>query len=95
MIDKKFIRDLKEKDHFHTFFHVTDKALGMDRNGKSYMSLQLSDCTGMINARVFERVDELAPLFQNGDFVELKGFVQSFSRAIASYRTGYSKGAYG
>jgi len=75
---KKFIRDLKEKEHFQTFFHVTDKSLGMDRNGKAYMSLQLSDATGTINARVFERVDEMAPLFQAGDFVKIKGFVQSF-----------------
>lgn len=75
---KKFIQELKEKEHFHTFFHVTDKSLGMDRNGKAYMSLQLSDATGTLNARVFERVDELAPLFQAGDFVKVKGFVQSF-----------------
>lgn len=78
MIAKKFIRDLKEKDHFQTCFLVVDKSLGMDKNGKSYMSLQLSDASGTINARVFERVDELAPLFNSGDFVRVKGFVQSF-----------------
>lgn len=77
-VTKKFIQDLKEKEHFQTFFHVTEKTLGMDRNGKSYMSLQLSDATGAINARVFERVDELSPLFQAGDFIKMKGFVQSF-----------------
>jgi len=76
--EKKFIQDLKEKEHFHTFFHVTDKSLGVDRNGKTYMSLHLADASGTINARVFERVDELAPTFQNGDFVKIKGFVQSF-----------------
>jgi 3'-5' exoribonuclease len=75
---KKCIQDLKEKDHFHTHFHVIDKALGMDRNGKAYMSLQLSDASGAMNARVFERVDELAPLFQAGDFIKMKGFVQMF-----------------
>lgn len=77
-MEKKFIRDLKEKDHFHSCFHVLDKTLGMDRNGKSYMSLHLGDSSGAINARVFERVDELAPQFQSGDFVKFKGFVQSF-----------------
>jgi 3'-5' exoribonuclease len=76
--DKKFIRDLKDKDHFNTFFLVTDKNLGMDRNGKSYMSLQISDASGSMNARVFERVDELVRVFQSGDFIRLKGFVQSF-----------------
>lgn len=75
---KKFIKDLKEKEHFQTFFHVTDKSLGVDRNGKAYMSLHLADATGSINARVFERVDEMAPTFQAGDFIKMKGFVQSF-----------------
>lgn len=78
MSDKRFIQDLKEKEHFHTFFHVTDKSIGVDRNGKSYMSLHLADATGSINARVFERVDEMSPLFQTGDFIKMKGFVQSF-----------------
>jgi 3'-5' exoribonuclease len=78
MSEKKFIKDLKEKDHFHTHFLVNDKSLGVDRNGKSYMSLQLSDATGTVNARMFERVDEAAPLFKSGDFVKVKGFVQSF-----------------
>lgn len=78
MIEKKFVNELKEKDHIQTCFHVLDKSLGMDRNGKSYMSLQLSDASGSINARVFERVDELSPLFQSGDFVHVKGFVQNF-----------------
>ena len=78
MSEKKFIRDLKDKEHFQSFFLVTDKNLGTDRNGKTYMSLQISDASGSMNARVFERVDELAGVFQNGDFIRLKGFVQSF-----------------
>lgn len=82
MIEKKFIKDLKDKDHFLTCFLVNDKSIGVDRNGKSYMSLQISDASGVINARVFERVDELAPAFQSGDFIKMKGFVQNYQGRI-------------
>ncbi len=75
---KKFIRDLKEKDHAQTVFIVNEKATGVDRNGKAFMSLSLSDASGQINARMFEKVDAVAGLFESGDVVWIKGFVQVF-----------------
>jgi len=45
---------------------------------KSYMSLQLRRRDRCDQLRVFERVDELAPGFQSGDFINMKGFVQAF-----------------
>lgn len=75
---KRFIRDLKEKDHVQTVFLVKEKNTGKDRNGKSFMSLALTDSTGSLNARMFEKVDEVADAFESGDVVWLKGFVQLF-----------------
>jgi 3'-5' exoribonuclease len=75
---KRFIRDLKEKDHIQTTFLVTEKNTGNDRNGKPFMSLTLADATGHINGRMFEKVGEAAGLFEVGDVVWLKGFVQLF-----------------
>jgi len=75
---KKFIRDLKEKEHVQSVFLVTEKNTGVDRNGKSFMSLALADSTGSLNARMFEKVDAAAPGFESGDVVWIKGFVQLF-----------------
>lgn len=75
---KRFIRDLKEKDHVQSSFLVKEKSTGKDRNGKSFMSLTLSDSTGNVNGRMFEKVDEAADGFDIGDVVWIKGFVQLF-----------------
>jgi 3'-5' exoribonuclease len=75
---KRFIRDLKEKDHIQTVFLVTEKSTGNDRNGKPFMSLTLADATGHLNGRMFEKVIEAADGFEVGDVVWLKGFVQLF-----------------
>lgn len=75
---KRFIRDLKEKDHIQTVFLVTEKNTGNDRNGKPFMSLTLADASGHVNGRMFEKVGEAADGFEIGDVVWLKGFVQLF-----------------
>lgn len=75
---KRFVRDLKEKDHVHSVFLAAEKSTAKDRNGKFVMSLSLSDSTGTINGRMFERAEEAAGLFESGDPVMLKGFVQVF-----------------
>lgn len=75
---KRFIRDLKEKDHVQGAFLVKEKNTGKDRNGKPFMSLTLSDSTGHVNGRMFEKVDEAVAGFDIGDVVWLKGFVQLF-----------------
>jgi len=75
---KKFIRELKEKDHFQAVFLVTEKNSGADRNGKAFLSLTLADSSGHINGRMFEKAEEAAAGFEVGDAVKVKGFVQLF-----------------
>jgi 3'-5' exoribonuclease len=75
---KRFVRDIKEKDHVQTVFLVSEKNAGTDRNGKAFLSLTLSDSTGHVNGRMFEKVDGVADRFEVGDVVWVKGFVQLF-----------------
>src|SRR5262245_51209065 len=75
---KKFVKDLREKEHIQAVFLVTEKNSGADRNGKPFLSLTLADATGHINGRMFERVEETAAAFETGDAVQVKGFVQLF-----------------
>lgn len=75
---KRFVRELREKDHVQTVFLVTEKNTGKDRNGKAFMSLTLADSTGHLNGRMFEKVDDAVGLFDVGDVVWVKGFVQLF-----------------
>jgi 3'-5' exoribonuclease len=77
-MSKRFIRELKEKEHVQSPFLVTEKTAGTDRNGKSFLSLTLADASGHLNARMFEKVDEFKEGFESGDAVWIKGFVQVF-----------------
>ncbi len=77
-MNKKFVKDLREKDHVQSVFLVQDKNAGADRNGKKFLSLTLSDSTGHINGRMFEKVDHVADSFEVGDAIWIKGFVQLF-----------------
>ena len=75
---KRFVREIKEKDHVQTVFLVTEKNPGTDRNGKAFLSLTLADSTGHLNGRMFDKVDAVASSFEIGDVIWVKGFVQLF-----------------
>ena len=75
---KRFIKDLREKDHFQTVFLCREKTSGTDRNGKGFLSITVVDRTGQLNGRMFERAAELAAGFEAGDVVWVKGFVQLY-----------------
>jgi 3'-5' exoribonuclease len=70
---KKFVKDIKERDTLVTPFLVRDKILGMAKNGRPYMTLKLMDCTGEVEGRIWDRVDELSALFNKDDFVQVSG----------------------
>ena len=73
-----FVKDLQDKQVFSTLFLVRDKAILNGKNGKAYISLNLCDSSGTIDARVWDNVDQIAELFQDGDIVRVKGLVQIF-----------------
>lgn len=75
---KVFVKDLQDKQTFTSHFLVRDKAVLTGKNGKTYISLNLSDSTGSIDARIWDNVDSIGELFQNGDVVRVKGSVQLF-----------------
>lgn len=75
---KQFVRDLKDRDHVTSVFLAVDKAVLTDRNGKPYMSFNLSDASGAINARIWDGVENWINAFEPGDFVRVKGVVQTY-----------------
>lgn len=75
---KQFVRDLKDRDQVSSTFLAVDKVVLTDRNGKSYMSFNLTDSSGSINARIWDRVENWVNSFEPGDFVQVKGIVQTY-----------------
>jgi len=75
---KIFVRDLQDKQIFHSVFLVRDKSVLSGKNGKSYISLFLADSSGSIDSRIWDNVEQINALFGSGDVVKVKGQVQIF-----------------
>lgn len=59
-------------------FLVKDKVYGVGKNGKAFISLLVGDQTGHIDARIWDRVEELNALFDVGDIIVVKGQIQTY-----------------
>ena len=77
-MDRQNINSLKDKDQVDSLFLVKEKNVGVGKNGRAFMGLQLGDSTGTVDARLWDRVEELAKEFEIGDIVRIKGQVQLF-----------------
>ncbi len=73
------IKQLNDKDNISDrSFLVKDKVKGVGKNGKAFLSLLIGDKTGHIDARIWDRVEELSALFEIGDIITIKGQVQVY-----------------
>jgi len=77
-MERQNVQSLKDKDNVDSLFLVKEKHVAVGKNGRPFMGLQLGDSTGTIDARLWDRVDELAREFEVGDVLKVKGQVQLF-----------------
>ncbi len=77
-VAKVFVREIQEKQQVLSVFLARDKAVLVGKNGKTYISMSLSDSTGSVDARIWDNVEGTAELFQSGDLIRIKGTVQNF-----------------
>jgi 3'-5' exoribonuclease len=78
VVRKVYVRELRDKQPVHTVFKVTRKTHATSRSGKAFLVLGLGDRTGEVDARIFERVEELEPTFVPGDLVLVQGHTTQF-----------------
>ncbi len=77
-MEKIWVKDVKEGERLKSAFLVARKAIPTAKSGKTYLSVTLQDKTGELEARSFDRVEELAALFEEKDYVEAEGAVGVF-----------------
>src|ERR1041384_1805506 len=75
-----YVCDLQPNQIIVSSFLVQSKDVRFKKTGEGYLTLMLSDKTGELEAKVWENVDEFAPLFERDDFVKVKGAVQVFRK---------------
>jgi len=78
LVRKVYARDLREKDKVQTVFKVARKSKTTARSGKAFLVVSLVDRTGELDARVFDKVDELESVFAEGDYLLVEGGVIAF-----------------
>lgn len=76
------IEQIKERDLVESVFLVKSKTLAVAKSGKPYLSLVLMDSSGEIEGRVWEEAEEISRLFDQNDFIKLRGRVVTYQRQL-------------
>ena len=66
-----WISEIKQDDQVRGQYLVKMKRLASTKKGDPFLTITLSDRTGEIEAKVWEGVEELAPLFKEGDVLDV------------------------
>lgn len=74
----KFINDFKEGEMVESIYLVREKSFDTTKNGDPYISLELSDRTGIVDGRKWDAVKTLFDSFDVDDFVKIKGRVEFY-----------------
>jgi 3'-5' exoribonuclease len=77
-MEKIWVKDIKEGERVKGIFAVARKSVPTAKSGKTYLAATLVDRTGEIEARSFDRVEELSAIFEEKDLVEVEGAIGAF-----------------
>ena len=75
---RRFVEQFADGDNIDDTYLVIDKQLRANRNGNSYLQLDLGDRSGHITGRMWNAGEPLFRTFESGDFLQVKGKVQLF-----------------
>jgi len=68
-----YAADIRDSQLVDGFFLVAAKHHGVTKNGIGYLTLKLLDRSGEIEARVWERAEDMGRGFDRNDFVRVRG----------------------
>ena len=77
-----YAAEIREHQPVDSLFLVSAKNRGVTKGGNSYLVLKLLDRTGEIEARIWERADDLGRGFEKNDFVRVQGQATSFQGKV-------------
>jgi 3'-5' exoribonuclease len=77
-----YAADIREHQPVDSLFLVSAKNQGVTKGGSSYLVLKLLDRTGEIEARIWERADDLGRGFERNDFVRVRGQATLFQGKV-------------
>jgi 3'-5' exoribonuclease len=79
---QSFVSTLQDGQTVTTHFLVCVKEIRATREGKSYLRLELGDSTGRVEARMWDRFDQMAAGFECNDFVKVQARVENYRNKL-------------
>jgi 3'-5' exoribonuclease len=75
-----FISDCSHQENkiITSSFVVASKQVKAKKNGEPYLALILADRTGQIEAKMWDNVDEFIAIFEQDDFLKVKGLINKY-----------------
>ncbi|HUD99165.1 MAG TPA: HD domain-containing protein [Bryobacteraceae bacterium] len=73
-----YVNELKPDQIITSSFLVCSKEIRQKKKGDPYLSLQLGDRTGELDAKMWDNVADVMETFARDDFVKVKGLLQIF-----------------
>ena len=86
-----FIADICKDADVKDFFLVAKKAIYSARNNTRYANIRLKDRTGSIEARIWDRVDELTAGFERNDIVYIEAKAKVYQGEVQLHVTSIRK----
>lgn len=80
--EHQWVNEIKEEDKIKGLYLAKTKKLGTTKRGDPFLILTLTDRTGDIETRVWDRAEELASLFNEGDILDVEGKADSYRNQI-------------
>jgi len=74
----RFINDLKEGETVESVYLVREKSFDITKNGNPYISLEVSDKTGMVDCRKWDALKSIFDSFAVDDFIKIRGKVEFY-----------------
>lgn len=78
----QFINKLKDGDDLKSIYHIKTKSQATAKTGKEYFNVQLSDKTGIIDAKIWDVNSPGIEEFKAGDYAEIEGDVISYNNQL-------------
>ncbi|MFN0197742.1 MAG: 3'-5' exoribonuclease YhaM family protein [Planctomycetaceae bacterium] len=79
---RQFVNELTDAQPVDEIYLLSDKQLRANRNASLYLSVDLRDRTGLINARMWNVTEESVAHIHLGDLVRVRGKVQLFQGTL-------------
>src|SRR6516164_4978491 len=76
-----YIRDCQKHENqtITSNFVVASKLVKNKKNGDFYLSVTLADCSGQLQANMWDNVADALNVFNQDDFIKVKGMVQKYN----------------